>query len=301
MTWELVVPIPPHPGFGLGRHAPPVQALRFGHRRANSRVEAARLAAKAPASADGSTRHGDEQGEGGEAVNAPCETSTRHVNAPREAEAWGARRSRLRAFLEKGRGYRAWLDEGVGRSTKHLAEREGVSRPRVCQLLVLTRLAPEIQADIDDATRTTPVPTERDLRALADLPAVEQVWKYMEATGALVHVADSRKVARLAGFQHLFARARELNARWATGEYRTLGDLAKTEGVTAQRVSQLLNLLLLAPEIIVALDVPKEEAPRLAEREIRRLARIVDHGEQRAAFGRMVRAVLPVAGTPTAS
>lgn len=167
----------------------------------------------------------------------------------------------------------------------------GVSRPRVCQLLVLTRLAPEIQADIDDATRTTPVPTEWNLRALADLPAAEQVWKYMEATGALVHVADTRKVARPTGFQHLFARARELNGRWATGEYRTLGDLAKTEGVTAQRVSQLSNLLLLAPEIIVALDVQKDEAPRLAEREVPRLARIVDHEEQRVAFGRMVRAV----------
>jgi hypothetical protein len=59
-------------------------------------------------------------------------------------------------------------------------------------------------------------------------------------------------------------------------------------------VSHLLNLLLLAPEVIAALDVPKEEAPRLAEREVRRLARIVDHEEQRVAFGRMVRAVSSV-------
>src|SRR5204863_10079425 len=125
----------------------------------------------------------------------------------------------------------------------------------------------EIQADIDDPALTTPTLSERELRELADLPAVEQVWKYMEATGALLNVADSRKVARLAGFQHLFARARELSERWATTEYRTLGDLAKTEGVSTARVSQLLNLLCLAPEIIAALDVPKEEAPRLAERE----------------------------------
>jgi hypothetical protein len=197
----------------------------------------------------------------------------------------------MRAFLNKGRGYRAWLDADDGRSTKHLAEREGCSRPRICQLLVLTRLAPEIQADLDDEARTTPAPTERELRALADLPAVEQVWKYMELTGELVEVRDSRKVARLAGFQHLFARARALRERYDSGQYRNLDELGATEGITGGRASQLMNLLLLAPGIIATLDVPKDEAPRLAEREVRRLARIVDHEEQRAAFGRMVRAV----------
>jgi len=60
----------------------------------------------------------------------------------------------MRAFLNKGRGYRSWLDADDGRSTKHLAEREGCSRPRICQLLVLTRLAPELQADLDDEART---------------------------------------------------------------------------------------------------------------------------------------------------
>jgi hypothetical protein len=49
----------------------------------------------------------------------------------------------MRAFLNKGRGYKAWLEAAEGRSTKHLAEREGCSRPRICQLLVLTRLARE--------------------------------------------------------------------------------------------------------------------------------------------------------------
>lgn len=293
MTWELVVPIPPHPGFGLGRHLPPVEALRFGHRAASSRVRRARALVGVSGGPDGSTRRADPQGEAGDCVNAPAESSTSHGNAPRSTEAWVARRARVRAFLEKGRGYRAWLDDGEGRSTKHLAEREGCSRPRICQLLVLTRLAPEIQADLDDVTLTTPTLSEAELRKLADLPAVEQVWQYMEATGALLHVRDSRKVARLAGFQHLFARARALRDRYATGQYRTLGELAATEGVSAPRASQLLNMLLLAPDIIAALDVPKEQAPQLAEREVRRLARIVDHEEQRRVFVRMVGAVQP--------
>lgn len=197
----------------------------------------------------------------------------------------------MRAFLNKGRGYKAWLEAAEGRSTKHLAEREGCSRPRICQLLVLTRLAPELQADLDDETRTTPVPTERELREIADLPAVEQVWKYMELTGQLVEVRDSRKVARLAGFQHLFARARALRERYDSGQYRNLDELGATEGITGGRASQLMNLLLLAPDIIAALDVPKEQAPRLSERELRRIARLFEHEEQRAVFGRMVSAV----------
>lgn len=287
MTWEIVVPIPAQPGFGLSRHQPPVEALRFGHRKASSRVQALRDGTGPP----DSTRHENEGAETGEAVNTPGRGSTRHVNAPRAAEAWAARRKRIRDFLARGREFRSWLDEQPGRSTKHLAEREGISRPRVCQLLVLTRLAPEILADLDDETLSTPSLGERELRELADLPAVEQVWKYMEATGALLNVSDARRVAKLAGFQHLFARARHLHDRYASGEYRTLDELGAAEGVSASRVSQLLNLLLLAPEVIAALDVPKEMAPRLAEREVRKIARIVDQGEQRVVFGRMVRAV----------
>ena len=290
-TWDLVVPIPVPADNGGTRHHPPVEALRYGHRRASSRFRRRSPDASAGAGAEGSTRHAIEQDEAGEAVNAPERDSTRHVNAPLRAEAWAERRARMRTFLKKGRGYRAWLDADDGRSTKHLAEREGCSRPRICQLLVLTRLAPELQADLDDEARTTPVPTERELRAIADLPAMEQVWKYMELTGELVEVRDSRKVARLAGFQHLFARARALRERYDSGQYRNLDELGATEGITGGRASQLMNLLLLAPEIIAALDVPKERAPRLSERELRKIARLFEHEEQRAVFGRMVRAM----------
>ncbi len=290
-TWELVVPIPTPADNGGSRHRPPVEALRFGHRRASSRFRRSSPAASAGEGAAGSTRHAEAADEAGEAGNAPGRGPTRHVNAPRRAEAWAERRARMRAFLNKGRGYKAWLEAAEGRSTKHLAEREGCSRPRICQLLVLTRLAPELQADLDDETRTTPVPSERELRAIADLPAVEQVWKYMELTGQLVEVRDSRKVARLAGFQHLFARARALRERYDSGQYRNLDELGATEGITGGRASQLMNLLLLAPDIIAALDVPKEQAPRLSERELRRIARLFEHEEQRAVFGRMVRAL----------
>ncbi len=41
-TWEMIVEIPPHPGNGMGRHLPPPEALRFGHRRVTARVRTAR-------------------------------------------------------------------------------------------------------------------------------------------------------------------------------------------------------------------------------------------------------------------
>ncbi len=69
------------------------------------------------------------------------------------------------------------------------------------------------------------MPSERELREIADLHAVEQVWKCMELSGQLVKVRDSRKVARLAAFKHLFAcarararaRARALRERYDSG------------------------------------------------------------------------------------
>jgi hypothetical protein len=74
------------------------------------------------------------------------------------------------------------------------------------------------------------------------------------------------------------------------GQCRNLHDLGATEGITGARATQLMNLLL-SPEIIAAVDVPKERAPRLSERELRKIARLFEHGEQRVVFGRMVRAV----------
>jgi hypothetical protein len=63
------------------------------------------------------------------------------------------------------------------------------------------------------------------------------------------------------------------------------------EGITGGRASQLMSLVLLVPKIIAALNVPKQRAPRLSERELRKIARLFEHDEQRVVFGRIVRAV----------
>jgi hypothetical protein len=219
-------------------------------------------------------------------------TATGHDDAaPGEAiraEAWAARRARLRGFLQRGRDFKAWLAESSCRSTVTLAAMHGCSRARIYQQLALAELCPEIQADLDDEARTTPVPKEVELRQLAKLSPVDQIWKYGQLTGELLAVKDSRRVARLGGFQHLFARARLLRDRFDTGAYRTIAELGATEGLSCARASCLLNLLGLAPDIIARCDVPKAEAPPLTERELRRIARIVEHDAQRAAFERLL-------------
>lgn len=46
-----------------------------------------------------------------------------------------------------------------------------------------------------------------------------------------------------------------------SGSIRLLFELAKTVGLSYHRVSQVLDLLTLAPEIQAALDVPFEQLP----------------------------------------
>jgi hypothetical protein len=86
LTWELVVAIPTPADNGGSRHRPPVEALRFGQRRATSRFRRSSPAASAGEGAAGSTRRAEADDEAGEAVNAPGRGSTRHVNAPLSAE-----------------------------------------------------------------------------------------------------------------------------------------------------------------------------------------------------------------------
>ena len=66
-----------------------------------------------------------------------------------------------------------------------------------------------------------------------------------------------------------------------------MADLARHEKVSAARVSQLLNLLDLAPEILAAIDVPPGEEPAVTERELRGIAVMLDHGRQMREWRRL--------------
>ena len=63
--------------------------------------------------------------------------------------------------------------------------------------------------------------------------------------------------------------------------------MGQSDGLSGARVSQLLNLLHLAPQIIAALDVPDDECPKgVSKKEVRAIARLRDHEEQVAQFER---------------
>jgi len=99
--------------------------------------------------------------------------------------------------------------------------------------------------------------------------------------GSKAAVASTRS----RGCQGDLERARRLQKLWNTGAYDSLKALGRDEGVTGARVSQLLNLLHLAPEILAVLDVPEEEVPAgVMKSEVRAIARLRGHDAQRRAF-----------------
>ena len=77
-------------------------------------------------------------------------------------------------FLRKAIEWQALLESGEAKNQSDIARREGVSRVRVCQVMCMLRLAPEIQQHILAMPETIrrPVITERVLRPVAQLPDI---------------------------------------------------------------------------------------------------------------------------------
>lgn len=179
------------------------------------------------------------------------------------------------------------------KNAAEIAEREGLTRARVSQLMRLLRLAPEILADIEDAEGAGPVPTEARLRKLAGLKTPErQIAQYRRlcAAEAEARRARSGRKPKAApprrGLQHLFERARRYHAMLESGKARSLEEIGRAEGVTGARIRQIVQLLHLAPEIVSAVDVPAEDLPAgVSERTLRKLGRMRTWEEQRAAWG----------------
>ena len=73
------------------------------------------------------------------------------------------------------------LSDGVVGNAAELARRQGLSRARVSQIRSMLRLAPEVLADLESEERSGPVPSEVELRKLAQVrPRFEQVGRYRE-------------------------------------------------------------------------------------------------------------------------
>jgi hypothetical protein len=183
------------------------------------------------------------------------------------------------------------IDRAAVRNAAEIATREELTRARVCQLLRLLRLAPEVLTDLEDVEGTGSVPSESKLRKLAGLKTPErQVAEYqrlcaVEGGGQPTSGSRRRALPPRRGLQHLFERARRYHAMLESGEARSLEAIGRIEGVTGRRVTQIVSLLQLAPEIIAVVDVPADQLPvGMSERKLRQVVRWRDRKAQMTAW-----------------
>ena len=91
-------------------------------------------------------------------------------------------------FLRKAVEWQALLKSGEAKSQSDIARREGISRVRVCQIMLMLRLAPEIQQHVLSIPETIhrPAVTERALRPIARLADVTaQQTRFQELLGTM--------------------------------------------------------------------------------------------------------------------
>lgn len=89
----------------------------------------------------------------------------------------------------------------------------------------------------------------------------------------------------------LMALAIRLEDLLESGQVRDQAELARLGHVTRARLTQILNLLYLAPEIreqILGLPETKEGRDAVFERELRPIAKVVSWERQRKMWGRLI-------------
>jgi hypothetical protein len=233
---------------------------------------------------DGMLGEGSES-EIGPLSEGPCQPTVptepgERVNAA--VDPWGDARQRVCATLERALQYREAL-LGPGRLTvARLAEREGVAPARITEATGLLRLPREVLAELRQGRGA--VPTVKDLVALSrERDAKAVVARYRRLCEDIERGGNGRRAGmpKQRGFQHLLARARRYQELLASGQYASMSQLARAEGITHARVGHLLDLLALSPAILAVIDVPTEQAPpKLTHMGLRELARIADHDAQ---------------------
>jgi len=90
-------------------------------------------------------------------------------------------------------------------------------------------------------------------------------------------------------------RARDWQRMIDAGEVKNAAQIARDHDVTRARVSQVMTLLRLAPEIVEYIDDldGSEGCLHLTERKVRAIALLENHDAQRAAFGELVGVTIP--------
>lgn len=203
------------------------------------------------------------------------------------ASTWTDARRTVVANLELARRYAERL-RGDGITQVRLARDEGVSTARVSQVLALLRLDEAIRREIEHGGG--PVPKLAALVSVSRAPASDQLAMYRALLDARWPRDGKRpRTGRSQGVQHTFATARRYQAELDSGRWRSVAEFARAEHVSATRMTALLDLLSLAPEILAAVDVPAGAMPAgVTQRGLLDLARCGDHAVQRGRFfGRM--------------
>lgn len=279
-SWEVRAELPEPNGKGQRRHRPSEDALVKQRRRRLKK------ALERPG-------HPEAEGERPSVATGPAGEGPGQATGPAEDDPWADALARVRGHLERARAFRAWIDERPERTAAALARQEGLTRARVSQVLKLLELAPAIVEDLERDDRRGPVPGELQLRRLAALADHDHQWeRYQEDVRRCAVTVPGRsgrqdRKPRSRGFQHDLERARRYQALWDSGAYDSLEDLGRPDGITGNRVSQLMNLLHLAPEILAVLDVSEEQLPGgVRKQDVRAIARLRSHEEQVGTFRR---------------
>ncbi len=98
--------------------------------------------------------------------------------------------------------------------------------------------------------------------------------------------------AKLPHITKLMALAIRLEHLLATGQVKDQAEIARTAGITRARVTQIINLTQLAPDIqeaILNLEPTTDHVPRFREREVRTIAIVANWEKQRILWKRLVK------------
>ena len=98
--------------------------------------------------------------------------------------------------------------------------------------------------------------------------------------------------AKLPHITKLMALAIRLEHLLANGQVKDQAEIARVAGITRARVTQILNLTNLAPEIqqaILDLEPSTDYVPRFREREVRTIAITANWEKQRVLWKRLVK------------
>lgn len=98
--------------------------------------------------------------------------------------------------------------------------------------------------------------------------------------------------AKLPHITKLMALAIRLEHLLASGQVKDQAEIARTAGITRARVTQIINLTQLAPDIqeaILNLEPTTDHVPRFREREVRTIAIVPNWETQRVLWKRLVK------------